>query len=199
MDTKKIIAASLVLAAAATATAETFVAPSFGFATNRVESGTVTQSDRVTISPEGRLYKQGSGTWVLPAATIPQEWPANITVSEGTLEFQSGGAAPTAPTGLSQSVMDKALLWVDAADTNVSHFRNGTSQATCGSSGYITAWYDKRETNIDTPTYAYARSVHDYISGNPKWNSITRGRVVNFGDVTNSGVAMEWVLPSGSR
>ena len=174
------------------------VAPSFGFATNRVEAGeTVTQSARAIVSPEGRLYKQGGGTWVLPAATIQQSWAANITVSEGTLEYQSGGTAPAAPADLSDSVKAKALLWVDAADPDETHFRNGESAATLGA--LFTTWHDRRETDVENPEYAYAKAYTVYAAAYPRWKSISAGRAVNFGDKINSGVAMEWKMPDGTR
>ena len=186
------------LAAAPAVAVGDLVAPSFGFATNRVEAGaTATQSARVIVSPEGRLYKQGTGTWVLPAATIQQSWEANITVSEGTLEYQSGGTAPTAPADLSDAVKAKALLWVDAADPDETHFRDGESAATLGN--LFTTWHDKRETDVSNPTYAYAKAYTGYATSYPRWKSISAGRAFNFGDKINSGVAMEWKMPDGTR
>ena len=73
----------------ASAFGEMIIAPSFCPATNRVDSGTMTQDDSIFVSSESCIYKTGAGKWEIPWSYLTQGWPVNFGVLGGSLEFFS--------------------------------------------------------------------------------------------------------------
>lgn len=176
---------------AGTVRADEVIAPSFIPLQKTVESGTEIQDDRVLVSPEGELFKAGAGTWKLPISYLTQPWSAALTVADGALEVGLGSAAGSyvSPTDLSDTIKAKALIWVDATDTD--HL--------VGEGDAVSVWYDRRETDMSAPTYCRASAYTGYTTDLPQKATLEDGSAaVYFGGIT-SGQAMEWLNPAGSR
>lgn len=195
MSKMKVVAVAAVVAVGAfvrtSASAAEVIAPSFMPAQVKVDSGAETQDARVLVSPESRLFKAGAGTWKLPISYLTQPWSAALTVADGALEVGLGSAAGSyvSPTDLSDAIKAKALIWVDATDTD--HL--------VGEGDAVSVWYDRRETDVSAPTYCRASAYTGYATDLPQKATLEDGNAAVYFGGLSSGVAMEWLNPAGSR
>ena len=178
----------------ASAFGEMIIAPSFCPATNRVDSGTMTQDDSIFVSSESCIYKTGAGKWEIPWSYLTQGWPVNFGVLGGSLEFFSIRPFISGPV-LPDDIADKALIWVDADDANDDHFSIAESNETA----WVDVWYDVRETDVHAPSYARAVAAFDFTNCAPEWVRYNDEFASVYFGGRGSGRLMDWILPSGSR
>ena len=168
------------------------LAPAYLFATNNVAAGdSSTQSDRILIADGSAVHAYGGGVWTLPETYLVQPWRLNFSLHEGTLRWGTGKDAGsyTAPSTLPETVLKKALLWVDATDAD--HLLGGDDG--------ISAWYDRREIDTSAPQFCRASAFMSYTVEKPTLTVHADGaKAIYFGGL-GSGVAFEWLLPSGTR
>ena len=156
------------------------------------EGGGASQTDPVSVSSDGRLYKTGGGVLTMPTGVLGSRIPSSVTVLEGTLALTANPVAPSVePPAV---IVEKAAFWTDASD--------GQGLVTTGEGEDLRAsrWCDRRETNRETPTmwYAEAAWANPVTPQKPLWNippavkTVDGRRVVYFGG-THSGQYMKFM------
>ena len=165
------------------------------FVTNHVADGSAaTQSGRLEVASEGRLYKTGGGTWTIPEKNVDQHNPLAIRVTNGKVSFAAAtGETPAAQT-LSEGVKKKLLFWGDASDPDASHFVGATSNDT--GAVYVDAWYDVRETNPASPTRMYVTADRRHTEFSPQKVTTNGYEALWFGGFS-SGRIYNWRSPNG--
>ena len=118
----------------------------------RVPAGeTATQTGRVTVDGNGRLYKTGGGELVLPAASVMQSQPLEIGVLGGVLTLQSGGTRPSVAEPA--VIRDEAAFWLDVSSANLIT-TNGTGYMERGTD-LVKEWLDVRATSASDARYLH--------------------------------------------
>ena len=168
--------------------------------TNNVAQGEVKALDpasRILLGEENGFSKTGAGTWQLPAGSISQAWPFEMAVKSGTLQI-TDTQVPAPATGLAVEappVMQRAGIWLEADDET--KFVATAAHGNIEGRKSIDAWHDRRETDVASPSYPYAKAYYNSSDLAP-WVSEYAGRpTVYFGGVT-SGACMDLVNPSGT-
>lgn len=187
----KRIATFVTATCAACAPAAELAAPEFGFATNRVEAGSVqVQADCILAADGSCIHKSGGGEWSVPLSYLPQHWPVSFAVQEGTLSFGTGGNAGgyASPADLPEAIKAKALIWVDAAD----------SAKIVETDGAVAKWHDRRETGTAQRLYPAAETTFEFTNRSPVLVETAAGaKAVYFGGLA-SGQSMKFVNPDGT-
>ena len=138
------------------------------------------------------IDKIGAGTYSLSAEQVRARSELGVNVHQGTLAFSdAGGEVPgvTEPP----AVMDAAVLWLEAS-TNVA----------VDADGYVTKWYDVRETQSDgawgATRYRGIAAVANIAGAtNPVMRANAAGQPMVYFNGRQSGSYMKFQKPNGTN
>ena len=156
-----------------------------------VTNGTLDEA--LVVAPlASSIDKIGAGTYSLPAEQVRTHSELGVNVHQGTLAFSdAGGEIPSVTEP--PAVMDAAVLWLEAS-TNV----------VVDADGYVTKWYDVRET-LSAGTWGATRyrgvsAIASGIEGatNPVMRTYNAGQKMVYFNGRQSGSYMTFQKPNGT-
>ncbi len=152
-----------------------------------------TQGETLVVAPlASSIDKVGAGTYSLSAEQVRARSELGVNVHQGTLAFSdAGGEIPSVTTP--PAVMNAAVLWLEAS-TNV----------VADADGYVTKWYDVRETQSagtwGATRYRGVSAIASGIEGatNPVMRVNAAGQPMVYFNGKKSGSYMTFQKPNGA-